>query len=105
MLPALEERLAFPLELDGAVRMSVAEGVRRLSAQEFEARKGTEFKAGGMEFTVEEAMGHGKEFSRMKLGFKDRMNVKEIIRTEDQSGAPWKSAFLTSLLSFQNTIR
>lgn len=82
----MQERLPFPLELDGAVRMKVAEGIQVLPAQEFEARKGVKFKAEGLEITVEDVMGQGKEFSKIKLGFQDTLDVKEITLTDEQGG-------------------
>lgn len=82
----LKDRLAFPLELDGMVRMKVYEGVEVLPAQELEVRKGAKFKVEGMEITVEEVMGRGKEFSKIKFGFQDTLNVKEIRLTDEQGG-------------------
>lgn len=76
--------LAFPLELDGAVRMKIYKGVQVLPAQEVEVRKGAKFKVEGMEITVDEVMGQGKEFSKIKLGFQDTLNVKEIRLTDEQ---------------------
>lgn len=82
----LKKRLAFPLELDGAVKMKVYEGVRDLPAQMFDVRKGAKFKVEDMEITVEEVMGRDKEFSKIKFGFQDTLNVKEIRLTDEQGG-------------------
>lgn len=82
----LEQRVAFPLKLDGTVKMKVSEGTEALPAQEFDARKDAKFKVNGMEVTVKEATGQSKASGNLRLEFKDTLNVKEITLTDGKDG-------------------
>lgn len=77
---------AFPLKLDGVVKMKVCEGSRTLPGQEFDVRKGAKFKVEGMEITVKDAKEQGKASGELSVEFKDTLNVEEITLTDAEGG-------------------
>lgn len=81
-----QERLAFPLKLDGTVKMNVSEGTKIFTSPEFEARKGASFKVEGMDVTVKDAAGQGKDSGEVELEFKNTLNVKDITLTDGKGG-------------------
>lgn len=78
---------AFPLKLDGVVKMTVSTGTQALPAQDVDVRKGSQFTVNGMVITVKDVEKQGKASAQVTLEFKDTLNVEDITFS-DEKGAP-----------------
>lgn len=94
----LKEKLAFPIKLEGTVKMKVSEGTKIFTSPEFDVRKGTVFKVEGMDVTVKDVAGQGKDSGKLELEFKNTLNVKDITLTDGEGGKleAWRVSYGSS---------